>query len=124
MDIYGKPVEGAELAVVVVDEAILALTNYQMADPMSLFYSNRPSYVDSVYSRASIILVDPLSFDRGEAAGSGAMDSAVQEKWLCQRKRLRHDGDSGAKPAGRGTACRPADQRAHNFNPWRCLCHR
>ena len=33
-DASGQPVPGAELAVVVVDEAILALTNYQLADPL------------------------------------------------------------------------------------------
>ena len=33
---------GAELAVVVVDEAILALSNYQLADPLSIFYADRP----------------------------------------------------------------------------------
>ena len=32
-DAQGKPVEGAEIAVVVVDEAVLALTNYDPADP-------------------------------------------------------------------------------------------
>src|SRR5690606_29916755 len=39
-DANGLPVADAELAVVVVDEAILALTNYQLADPISIFYSN------------------------------------------------------------------------------------
>ena len=33
-DAQGKPVEGAEVAVVVVDEAVLALTNYDPADPV------------------------------------------------------------------------------------------
>ena len=33
--------KGAELAVVVVDEAVLALTNYQLADPLSAFYQQR-----------------------------------------------------------------------------------
>ena len=33
-----NPCSDAELAVVVVDEAILALTNYQLADPISIFY--------------------------------------------------------------------------------------
>ncbi len=58
-DSQGKPVADAELAVVVVDEAVLALTNYQLADPISVFYYNRPSHLSSVYSRSSIILVDP-----------------------------------------------------------------
>ncbi len=57
----GQPVPDAELAVVVVDEAILALTDYQMTDPISIFYSDRPAGVSSVYGRSSIILANPLS---------------------------------------------------------------
>ncbi len=58
-DAAGKPVAGAELAVVVVDEAILALTNYQMADPLAVFYSHRPEGVEDTYGRSSIILANP-----------------------------------------------------------------
>jgi uncharacterized protein YfaS (alpha-2-macroglobulin family) len=58
-DAQGESVADAELAVVVVDEAILALTNYQVVDPLSIFYSNRSSGVSSLYGRASIVLVDP-----------------------------------------------------------------
>ena len=58
-DAKGSPVPDAELAVVVVDEAILALTNYQLSDPLSVFYEARPSYLESTYGRYSIILADP-----------------------------------------------------------------
>ncbi len=44
-DADGEPVADAELAVIVVDEAILALTNYQLLDPISVFYTDRPSDV-------------------------------------------------------------------------------
>lgn len=57
----GQPVANAEVAVVVVDEAVLALTNYQLADPLDTFYQTRPSDVSSRYTRASLILVDPLA---------------------------------------------------------------
>jgi uncharacterized protein YfaS (alpha-2-macroglobulin family) len=59
MDAHEQPVADAELAVVVVDEAILALTNYQMIDPIGIFYSARPSLLSSNYARTSIILADP-----------------------------------------------------------------
>ena len=42
-----------------VDEAILALTNYRLADPISIFYQQRTSYLSSVYGRSSIILANP-----------------------------------------------------------------
>jgi len=68
-DASGKPVEGAELAVVVVDEAILALTNYQLLDPISTFYSDR--YMDwyGVYGRSSIILANPADLAQSLAGG-------------------------------------------------------
>ena len=37
------------------------LTDYQMTDPISIFYSDRPAGVSSVYGRSSIILANPLS---------------------------------------------------------------
>lgn len=58
-DANGQPVSGAELAVVVVDEAILALTDYQMTDPISIFYSQRGPGVMSVYGRTSLVLANP-----------------------------------------------------------------
>jgi len=75
-DASGQPVSDAELAVVVVDEAILALTNYQLADPLSIFYTNRPAYFEGVYGRSSIVLVDPQAL-AAKAASENAMQNAV-----------------------------------------------
>jgi len=58
-DAAGQPVSDAELAVVVVDEAILALSNYNMADPLFTFYTARPAELESLYGRASILLANP-----------------------------------------------------------------
>lgn len=58
-DADGNPVADAELAVVVVDESILALTNYQLADPISTFYTQRSADLSSVYGRANIVLANP-----------------------------------------------------------------
>ena len=74
-DADGRPVPDAELAVVVVSEAILALTDYQLADPVSLFYRMRSSDVGSHYGRASIVLANPEAL--AEQAG-GARDLAAQ----------------------------------------------
>lgn len=76
-DSAGNPVQGAEVSVVVVDEAILALTNYSLADPVSLFYSNRPSGFSSLFSRSSIILADPLAL--AQAAAQNAMAKGIAE---------------------------------------------
>jgi alpha-2-macroglobulin len=83
-DAEGEPVENAELAVVVVDEAILALTNYMLADPVAAFYSPRYSNVSATYGRGSIILATPEQLAEGVATGaqqemarSLSMDSAA-----------------------------------------------
>ena len=60
-DASGKPVPDAEVAVVVVDEAILALSSYQMADPMAVFYPNRSPDVRSHHLRAAVALIDPAA---------------------------------------------------------------
>ncbi|HIP70623.1 MAG TPA: hypothetical protein EYH05_04430, partial [Anaerolineae bacterium] len=67
-DANGRPVPNAEITLVVVDEAVLALTNYQLADPLNVFYQLRPSLTDAVYGRNSIILANPeqLSIETGQ----------------------------------------------------------
>jgi len=76
VDALGRPVPDAELALVVVDEAILALTNYQLTDPISVFYQMRSADLDSRYTRASIILVDPLSLVDSGALANQMMDAS------------------------------------------------
>jgi uncharacterized protein YfaS (alpha-2-macroglobulin family) len=69
-DAGGQPVPDAELAVVVVDEAILALTNYQLADPVATFYQARSADVESTYGRASIVLASPEALAAEHTAGA------------------------------------------------------
>ena len=66
-DAGGRPVANAEMAVVVVDEAVLALSNYQMADPLQAFYSDRPLDLESVYARANLVLANPETLAHGSA---------------------------------------------------------
>ncbi|MDD5369457.1 MAG: alpha-2-macroglobulin family protein [Anaerolineaceae bacterium] len=58
-DAGGRPVADAELAVVVVDEAVLALSGYQMADPIKTFYADSPLDLTSNYARSTILLANP-----------------------------------------------------------------
>lgn len=76
-DHQGNPVANAETSMVVVDEAILALTNYSLDDPISIFYSNRPDGITSYYSRSSIILVDPLTL--AQNASREIMEKGMME---------------------------------------------
>ena len=55
-DATGAPVSGSEVAVVVVDEAVLALTSYTLNDPVSVFYTEREAEVEDVHLRDSVRL--------------------------------------------------------------------
>jgi uncharacterized protein YfaS (alpha-2-macroglobulin family) len=68
-DAGGAPVADAEMAVVVVDEAVLALSNYQLPDPIDVFYRPIGSQVWSRYFRQTIELTNPeLLGDKAVAA--------------------------------------------------------
>ncbi len=74
-DAAGQPVTGAEFSLVVVDEAVLALSNYTLGDPLATFYGQIPSYVSPVYGRQSIILANPATLGgdgRDVATGESA----------------------------------------------------
>ncbi len=58
-DASGAPVEGAQMLVVVVDEAILALSGYELLDPLDVFYRSHPGYIGTERGRDSILLEDP-----------------------------------------------------------------
>ncbi len=75
-DAAGDPVADAELAVIVVDEAVLALTNYQLTDPLAVFYQSRPSYVSRYHSRDTLVLEDPQSLVEQAQQAVPAEDSA------------------------------------------------
>lgn len=124
-DADGRPVSGAELAVVVVDEAILALTNYQLTDPISVFYYMRPADLMSVYGRSSIILVNPeilAGVAEGEARApaatqvlSAAGGDVVEEAMEAPAEADFAD-DSLAQDGGNAQAAAPIQIRT-DFNP-------
>jgi alpha-2-macroglobulin len=55
----GAPVGDAEFAAVVVDEAVLGLTNYELLDPLAVFYGSNYSFFGATYGRAQVQLLDP-----------------------------------------------------------------
>jgi uncharacterized protein YfaS (alpha-2-macroglobulin family) len=71
-DASGRAVQGSELAVVVVDESVLALTGYKLDDPLSIFYSERGADVTDYHLRESVTLRDPGDIGTGGGVGSGA----------------------------------------------------
>ncbi len=80
-DAAGQPVPGAEVALIVVDEAVLALTGYTLADPVAVFYPDRWSNVSDYRLRQYVLLVDPARLLE-QAAGAAAEEVAVERQFL------------------------------------------
>jgi uncharacterized protein YfaS (alpha-2-macroglobulin family) len=55
-DANGAAVADAELAVLVVDESVLALTDYRTPDPLSVFYAAWPSQVQALFQHSQVLL--------------------------------------------------------------------
>jgi uncharacterized protein YfaS (alpha-2-macroglobulin family) len=125
VDAQGAPVEGAELAIVVVDEAVLALTGYQLADPLTTFYAVRSADVSSVYGRSSMILANPdlLTKDGNEAllresapmptagASYAVEDSMMEAPAMAMAAAMPPPSPEGAPTSGAPIAVRT------DFNP-------
>ena len=79
-DAAGRPVEGAELAVVVVDEAVLALTGYKVPDPLEVFYAKRNAGVADHHLRAHVLL--------GRPADLAAEETMLEVDAVAQRARF------------------------------------
>jgi alpha-2-macroglobulin len=58
-DAAGEPVADAEVALIVVDEAVLALTGYELVDPLAVFWRQRPGGVRDHHLRTSVLLPAP-----------------------------------------------------------------
>jgi uncharacterized protein YfaS (alpha-2-macroglobulin family) len=87
-DAAGKPVAGSEIALVVVDEAILSLTGYRIDDPLNTFYSERSGDTTDYHLRSNVLLGNPedvaamvqqqtLNTVSGEMRGRGAASLAM-----------------------------------------------
>ena len=58
-DANGLGVAGTDTAVIVVDESVLALTNYRLDDPLKLFYAERDEGVEDYHLREKVTLAKP-----------------------------------------------------------------
>jgi uncharacterized protein YfaS (alpha-2-macroglobulin family) len=72
-DASGKPVTNSEVAVVVVDESVLALSGHKLSDPMAIFYSEREAATSDYHSRKNVLVaVDGVDAARpGQPGGGG-----------------------------------------------------
>ena len=92
-DASGRPAADAEVAVVVVDEAVLALTGYQMGDIVSAFYQSISDGVRDYRSRRYVLL------KRIEELLAMAPDSEPKAKGVRRRSQGIDTVTRGAMPA-------------------------
>ena len=59
-DSHGEPVADSEVALVVVDESVLALSRYSIADPINAFYTARSTGTTDYHSRKDVLLGNPI----------------------------------------------------------------
>lgn len=79
-DAEGAPVGGADVLLIVVDEAVLALSGYELMDPIDVFYRPWGVYLGAVRGRGLILLEDPRGPSEEVNLGSGpAEEVAVAE---------------------------------------------
>jgi len=77
-DATGEPVADAELAVIVIDEAVLSLTNYQLGDPLESFYQQSGAGLQSFRGRATLQLSDP-AIDNLDNGGGIDVEAAAMD---------------------------------------------
>jgi alpha-2-macroglobulin len=76
-DAGGRPSGNTEVAVWVVDESVLALINYQLSDPMKLFYAFRNSDVSDYHSREHVLLASAADLTN-PAANNMVLDGVAE----------------------------------------------
>ncbi|MEZ4266129.1 MAG: alpha-2-macroglobulin family protein [Myxococcota bacterium] len=82
LDAAGKPVSGAEVAVIVVDEAVLALTGYRLPDPIATFYPTRGADTRDHHTRQWVLLEADLAQAERPEERSGGGAKGVQRKMM------------------------------------------
>ncbi|MDD9972066.1 MAG: Ig-like domain-containing protein [Myxococcales bacterium] len=100
-DAKGKAVSGAEVVLVVADEAVLALSDYTLPDPIQVFYAKRNADVSTYHGRDWVLLSDPQLAVQTHALGTDPMGSlgALMGDQLDRNFRF---GGLGLKGKGRG----------------------
>jgi alpha-2-macroglobulin len=79
-DAAGRPVQGSELAVVVVDESVLSLTGYKLEDPLAVFYAQRGADVVDYHLRKDVQLADPGKLQIGDGSVNAGRGMANVER--------------------------------------------
>ena len=79
-DAGGQPVTGAEVAVVVVDEAVLSLVGHEVPDPVAAIHQPLLHQLRTDHSRRTLQLVDPETFGVEEAPATTIAEAEGDEE--------------------------------------------
>jgi alpha-2-macroglobulin len=71
-DFNGNQVANSEVAIIAVDESVLALTNYKIENPLDDFYPQLDADVSHYHSREDVLLGYPDDIGRGYGRGRGS----------------------------------------------------
>lgn len=104
-DAKGAPVAGAEVALVVVDESVLALTGHVYPDPLGIFYTGRPDMTRAEHLRSYVMLAT-LAELYGAAGNKDMADKLKEEAGGEGRTRMLK---AGAEPPMPAPAAAPMD---------------
>jgi hypothetical protein len=81
-DAQGRAVQGTDTALVVVDEAVLALTRYRLGDPLAVFYPERDADTSDYHLREKVKLASTDDIERlalidrpGGGGGGGRIEA-------------------------------------------------
>lgn len=103
-DSQGNPVSDSEVALVAVDEAVLALIGYQIPKPISSFYSTRSSQFNSKDLRSLVQLADPSALKPAEAPQNEELqmveDGVCYESSMMSGIMMNSSMAAGAAPRG------------------------
>jgi uncharacterized protein YfaS (alpha-2-macroglobulin family) len=113
-DAAGRAVAGAEVLLIVVDEAVLALTGYKLPDPIDAFYPSRGPDTRDHHTRQWVLLEPDLAASEPEQEmGRGGGAKGVQSKMMMRGAPMPSaapmmeamaDGMAPPEPGGGGDA--------------------
>lgn len=83
----GQPVAGAEVAIVVVDESVLALSGYRIGNPLDAFYQARSPDARDYHSRANVWLATPDLLATADGAEEEARSGGAPTERAFKRSR-------------------------------------
>ena len=113
-DAGGDPVEGANVLLIVVDEAVLAVSGYELIDPIDVFYRPRTARLHTARGRGTILLESPqelLRLIKEDYEEPMAAEEAMAEA------SADSDGDGGSDSAGLQVDVRENLDALALFNP-------